>query len=46
MHFENDSALDAYRTAVRAFIAGHRPGIRRHAGVRAPDPGQVPAIRA
>jgi alkylation response protein AidB-like acyl-CoA dehydrogenase len=46
MRFENDSELDAYRAQVRAFIAEHGPGTRKHVGVRAPAPGQVPAIRA
>lgn len=46
MQFDSRPELEAYRAEVRAFIAEHQPGTRRHAGVRAPDPGQVPAIRA
>jgi alkylation response protein AidB-like acyl-CoA dehydrogenase len=46
MRFDNSPELDAYRADVRAFIAEHHPGTRRHVGVRAPDPEQIPAIRA
>ncbi|HEV2244964.1 MAG TPA: acyl-CoA dehydrogenase family protein [Streptosporangiaceae bacterium] len=46
MRLENSPDLEAYRAEVRAFIAEHKPGIRKHAGVRAPDPEQIPAIRA
>jgi alkylation response protein AidB-like acyl-CoA dehydrogenase len=46
MRFDSSPELAAYRAEVRAFIAGHHPGTRTHAGVRAPGPGQVPAIRA
>jgi len=46
MRFENSPELKAYRAEVRAFIAEHKPGIRKHAGVRAPDPEQIPVIRA
>jgi len=45
MRFEYSTELDAYRAEVRAFIAEHQPGVRKHTGVRAPDPAQVPAIR-
>jgi alkylation response protein AidB-like acyl-CoA dehydrogenase len=46
MRFENSPELEAYRAEVRAFIAEHKPGIRKQAGVRAPGPEQVPVIRA
>jgi alkylation response protein AidB-like acyl-CoA dehydrogenase len=46
MRFENSPELDAYRAEVRAFIAEHHPGMRKHVGVRAPDPEQMPAIRS
>ncbi|ROO87458.1 alkylation response protein AidB-like acyl-CoA dehydrogenase [Actinocorallia herbida] len=46
MKFEFSPELEAYRAEVRAFVAEHSPGIRPHTGVRAPEPDQVPAIRA
>jgi alkylation response protein AidB-like acyl-CoA dehydrogenase len=46
MRFESSPELEAYRAEVRAFIAEHHPGKRKHSGVRAPDPEQIPAIRA
>jgi len=46
MRFENSPDLEAYRAEVRAFIAEHKPGIRKHAGARAPEPEQIPVIRA
>jgi len=46
MRFDYSTELDAYRAEVRAFIAEHQPGVRSHTGVRAPDPEQIPAIRA
>jgi alkylation response protein AidB-like acyl-CoA dehydrogenase len=46
MRFDSSPELAAYRAQVRAFIAEHQPGARTRAGVRAPDPGQVPALRA
>jgi alkylation response protein AidB-like acyl-CoA dehydrogenase len=46
MRLEHDPELEAYRSEVRAFIAEHHPGVRTHVGVRAPDPGQMPALRA
>jgi alkylation response protein AidB-like acyl-CoA dehydrogenase len=46
VRFSDSPELQAYRAEVRAFIAEHHPGIRKHAGVRAPDPEQVPALRA
>ncbi|WP_163506495.1 acyl-CoA dehydrogenase family protein [Fodinicola acaciae] len=38
--------LDAFRKRVREFIAEHAPGVKAHAGVRAPEPDLVPRIRA
>jgi len=46
MRFDYSPELEDYRAEVRAFIARHGPGARKHVGVRAPDPGQVPALRA
>jgi alkylation response protein AidB-like acyl-CoA dehydrogenase len=46
MRFENSPELEEYRAEVRAFIAQHGPGTRKHVGVRAPDPEQMPALRA
>jgi alkylation response protein AidB-like acyl-CoA dehydrogenase len=46
MRFDYRPDLEDYRTEVRAFIARHGPGPRKHVGVRAPDPEQVPALRA
>jgi alkylation response protein AidB-like acyl-CoA dehydrogenase len=46
MRLEPTPELEAFREKVRAFVAEHAPGTKRHAGVRAPDPGLLPAIRA
>jgi alkylation response protein AidB-like acyl-CoA dehydrogenase len=46
MRFDDSPELEEYRAEVRAFIAEHQPGTRKHVGVRAPDPEQVPALRA
>ena len=46
MRFDYSPELEDYRAEVRAFIARYGPGPRKHVGVRAPDPGQVPALRA
>jgi alkylation response protein AidB-like acyl-CoA dehydrogenase len=46
MRFDYSTELEDYRAEVRAFIAEHGPGPRRHVGVRAPEPGLVPALRA
>jgi alkylation response protein AidB-like acyl-CoA dehydrogenase len=46
MRFDYSPELEAFRAGVRAFIAEHQPGVRKHVGVRAPDPGQIPALRA
>lgn len=36
--------LDAFRSAVRAFIREHAPEVRRRQGVRAPEPDEVPDL--
>ena len=46
MRFDYSPELEDYRAEVRAFIARHGPGPRKRVGVRAPEPGQVPALRA
>jgi len=46
MRIDYSPELEDYRAQVRAFIARHGPGARKHVGVRAPDPEQVPALRA
>ena len=46
MRLEPTPELEAFREKVRAFVAEHAPGTKRHAGVRAPDPGLLPVIRA
>ncbi|MFF3567512.1 acyl-CoA dehydrogenase family protein [Nocardia jiangxiensis] len=45
MRLESTPELEAFRQRVRAFIAEHAPGIKKHAGVRAPEPGLMPVIR-
>jgi len=46
MRFDHRPELEEYRAEVRDFIARHGPGPRKHVGVRAPDPEQMPALRA
>jgi alkylation response protein AidB-like acyl-CoA dehydrogenase len=46
MRFDYSQELEDYRAEVRSFIAQHGPGPRKHVGVRAPDPEQVPQLRA
>uniref|UniRef100_A0AAU1M2X9 Acyl-CoA dehydrogenase family protein n=1 Tax=Streptomyces sp. NBC_00148 TaxID=2903626 RepID=A0AAU1M2X9_9ACTN len=46
MRLETSPELDAFRDRVRAFIAERAPGVKRRTGVRAPEPEQIPAIRA
>ncbi|MEV7038496.1 acyl-CoA dehydrogenase family protein [Amycolatopsis sp. NPDC051061] len=46
MQLESTPELEAFRDKVRAFVAEHAPGTKTHAGVRAPAPGLMPAIRA
>ena len=36
MRLEYSQELEDYRAEVRAFIARHGPGARKHVGVRAP----------
>ncbi|MFI0961302.1 acyl-CoA dehydrogenase family protein [Streptomyces sp. NPDC021080] len=46
VRLEISPELDAFRGRLRAFIAEHAPGVKPKAGVRAPEPEQIPAIRA
>jgi alkylation response protein AidB-like acyl-CoA dehydrogenase len=46
MRFDHSPELEDYRAEVRVFIARHGPGPRKHVGVRAPEPEQVPELRA
>jgi len=46
MRLDDSRELEEFRAEVRAFIARHGPGPRKHVGVRAPDPELVPALRA
>jgi alkylation response protein AidB-like acyl-CoA dehydrogenase len=46
MRLESTAELEAFRKKVRAFVAEHAPGVKTHAGVRAPEPERMPAIRA
>jgi len=46
MRLDDSSELEQYRAQVRDFIARYGPGPRKHVGVRAPEPGQGPALRA
>jgi alkylation response protein AidB-like acyl-CoA dehydrogenase len=46
MRLESTPELEAFRKRVRAFVADHAPGVRTHAGVRAPEAALMPAIRA
>ncbi|WP_194830156.1 acyl-CoA dehydrogenase family protein [Nocardia sp. XZ_19_231] len=45
MRLESTPELEVFRQKVRAFVAEHAPGIKAHAGVRAPEPELMPAIR-
>ncbi|NNN29262.1 acyl-CoA dehydrogenase [Streptomyces sp. S3(2020)] len=45
MRLESMPELEAFRRKVRAFVAQHSPGVKRHSGVRAPEPALMPAIR-
>lgn len=45
MRLESTPELEAFRRKVRSFVAEHAPGAKAHSGVRAPDPGLMPAIR-
>jgi alkylation response protein AidB-like acyl-CoA dehydrogenase len=48
MQLHQDPEIDQFRTEVRGFIGTHRPVVHtmRRAGVRAPEPADVPALRA
>ena len=45
MRLDTSDRLEQLRADVRAFVAEHSPGLKKHAGVRAPEPEVVPAIR-
>lgn len=45
MRYEHSPELEAYRAEVREFISAHSPFVRPHAGVRAPEAEQIPALR-
>ena len=45
MRLDTSAELEAFRAEVRSFIRTHAPGTKTHAGVRAPEPALVPAIR-
>ena len=46
MRIDSSPELDEFRGRVRAFIAENAPGVKTHAGVRAPEPEMIPLIRA
>lgn len=46
MRLETSPDLVEFRAEVRAFIAEHGPGPRRRTGVRAPEPEEMPGLRA
>ncbi|MGW5715181.1 acyl-CoA dehydrogenase family protein [Amycolatopsis sp. NPDC003865] len=46
MRLEPSPELEAFRRKVRSFVSEHAPGRKAHAGVRAPAPDLVPALRA
>lgn len=46
MRLESPPELELFRAEVRTFIAEQAPGRRKHAGVRAPEDQDVPALRA
>ena len=45
MRLESTPELEAFREKVRTFVTEHAPGTKTHSGVRAPEPGLMPAIR-
>jgi alkylation response protein AidB-like acyl-CoA dehydrogenase len=45
MRLESPPELEAFRKKVRTFVAEHAPGVKTHAGVRAPEAELMPAIR-
>jgi len=46
MRLDVPAELEAFRKQVRAFVEEHAPGPKTRAGVRAPEPELMPAIRA
>ncbi|MFG1923399.1 acyl-CoA dehydrogenase family protein [Cryptosporangium sp. NPDC048952] len=46
MRLDSGPELERFRAEVRAFIAGNAPPARRRTGVRAPEPDELPALRA
>jgi alkylation response protein AidB-like acyl-CoA dehydrogenase len=46
VRLETSPELGAFRDRVRAFVAANAPGVKPRTGVRAPEPDQIPAIRA
>jgi len=46
MRLETPPELDEFRREVREFIEKKAPGVKTRTGVRAPEPEQMPAIRA
>jgi alkylation response protein AidB-like acyl-CoA dehydrogenase len=46
MRLEPMPELEVFREKVRAFVAEYAPGVKAHAGVRAPEADLMPAIRA
>ena len=47
MKLSQDAAIESFRAEVRRFIDTHRPAVKaaRKAGVRAPEAGDIPALR-
>ena len=45
MHLTTSPELLAFRADLRRFIEQYAPATKTHAGVRAPDPDQVPSLR-
>ena len=46
MRLETPPELEEFRREVREFIEKNAPGVKTRTGVRAPEPEQMPAIRA
>ena len=46
MKLGQDPELEQLRERVRVFIATHEHGTRSRTGVRAPEPEEMPALRA
>lgn len=45
MRLDTSDRLEQLRVDIRTFITEHSPGVKQHAGVRAPEDDKVPAIR-